>query len=108
MVRWPALCGVVLLAACSAAPPEAIVFALATAPSVLDPRLAGDAASERVNALLYEPLVRLDPNGAVRPAMADWERVDPIHYRVRLRPARQPSTGCWQSHPRWNPPACPR
>jgi peptide/nickel transport system substrate-binding protein len=90
MVRWPALCGVVLLAACSAAPPDAIVFALATAPTVLDPRLAGDAASERVNALLYEPLVRLDAEGSARPAMADWERLDPTRYRVRLLPGRLP------------------
>lgn len=96
MVRWPALCGVVLLAACSAAPPEAIVFALATPPTVLDPRLAGDAASERVNALLYEPLVRLEPDGVARPAMADWERIDPICYRVRLRPGRLPF---WDGRP---------
>lgn len=80
----------ILLAACAAPQPGAIVFALATAPATLDPRLAGDAVSERVNALLYEPLLRLDEQGRAQPAMADWEQPEALRYRLRLRPERAP------------------
>lgn len=79
-----------MLAACQPAQRDEIVFAVATPPSVLDPGFASDAASERVNALLYERLVELDRNGEPVPAMADWEMLDERHYRVRLRPDRRP------------------
>jgi peptide/nickel transport system substrate-binding protein len=90
MVKLAAACLVLLLSACEQADPEAIVFAVATAPSVLDPRLASDAASERINALLYDRLVDLDAGGRAVPAMADWERLDDRHYRFRLRADRAP------------------
>jgi len=89
MVRPAIFCTALLLCACS--PPEnrdTIVFAVATAPTVLDPRLAGDAASERTNALLYDRLVTLDQEGRPRPAMAQWRRIGPRHYRVSLLPER--------------------
>ena len=96
MVRLAAICLALLLSACQRADPETIVFAVATAPSVLDPRLAADAASERVNALLYDRLVALDGDGRAMPAMADWERLDARHYRFRLRPDRAPF---WDGRP---------
>jgi peptide/nickel transport system substrate-binding protein len=77
-----------LLAACQPAETDVIVFAVATPPSVLDPRLASDAASERINQLLYERLITLDDNGRAQPGMATWERITPTHYRVTLRSQR--------------------
>ena len=65
-----------------------VVFAVATAPGILDPRLASDAASERVNALLYARLVELDDQGRPQPSMASWQRLAPRHYRVTLSPDR--------------------
>jgi len=77
-----------LLAACGRLDTDVIVFAVATAPSVLDPRLASDAASERINALLYDRLVELDERGAARPGMAEWRAIGPRHYRLSLRAQR--------------------
>jgi peptide/nickel transport system substrate-binding protein len=90
MVRVAALCLFVLLAGCSSQESPGIVFAVATAPTVLDPRLATDAASDRVNQLLYDRLVRIDENGRPQPAMATWQMLSPRHYRVVLRPDRAP------------------
>ena len=92
MVRLSRVCLVLILTqalvACSSAVTDDIVFAVATAPKILDPRLASDAASERVNALLYDHLVRLDDAGKPQPGMADWEQLDPQRYRITLRPTR--------------------
>lgn len=89
MVRGATLCIVLLLGACSSPDDrENIVFAVATAPTVLDPRLAGDAASERTNALLYDRLIRLDRKGRPQPSMAQWRELGPRHYRVQLLPDR--------------------
>jgi peptide/nickel transport system substrate-binding protein len=83
-VAWLAL----LVAGCSEPAGDAIVFALARAPTTLDPRLASDAASERVNALLYDRLVALDRHGRPVPAMANWQRLGDRLYRLALRPDR--------------------
>ncbi len=88
MVRWLLLGLCLLLGACTSESPDHIVFAVATAPSVLDPRLAGDAASERVNALLYDRLVQLDEHGTPGPGMATWQRLNARHYRFTLRADR--------------------
>ncbi|MCB1775433.1 MAG: ABC transporter substrate-binding protein [Gammaproteobacteria bacterium] len=84
---WLLVCGA-CLAACSRPPADIVVFAVATASTVLDPRLAGDAASERVNALLYDRLVVLDVQGRPHAAMASWEQLAPTRYRVILDPSR--------------------
>lgn len=88
MVRLALTCFILLLAACNTPDTDTIVFAVATAPGVLDPRLAGDAASERANALLYDRLVVLDEHGAPQPSMARWEQLGPTHYRITLQPQR--------------------
>ena len=88
MVR-PAIIGLtLLLAACQPQGTDTVVFAVSTAPGVLDPRLASDAASERANALLYDRLVALDEQGRPQPAMARWQRLTPRHYRLSLLPQR--------------------
>ncbi len=58
---------------------------LASAPVNLDPRFATDAASSRVNRLLYRRLVEFDDADRPVPGLAEWERLAPDHYRFRLR-----------------------
>ncbi len=62
----------------------AIVVAVSQAPANLDPRLATDAISERVNRLLYARLVELDDAGWPIPGIARWEQRSPLHYRFEL------------------------
>lgn len=89
MVRL-AITGLLLvLAACNGRDPQSIVFAVASAPTVLDPRLASDAASERVNALLFDRLVVLDDRGEPVAQMGRWQQLGPRHYRVELVPERR-------------------
>jgi len=64
-----------------------IRFAIAQAPLTLDPRYATDAASERVNRLLYRPLIDFDASSRAVPALARWQQRDPLHYRFTLGPA---------------------
>ncbi len=61
-----------------------IRFAIAQAPLNLDPRYATDAASERVNRLLYRPLVDFDAHFRAVPALASWVQRDATHYRFTL------------------------
>lgn len=74
-----------LMAGCESPRQDAIVFAIATAPVTLHPLHASDAVSERINALIYRPLVEFDQAQRPLPGMVDWERVSPKHYRLRLR-----------------------
>ena len=62
----------------------------------LDPRLATDATSERVNRLLYRRLTEFDARGLPVPGIADWERLSETRYRFRLRDqGRDFSDGAW-------------
>ena len=84
MVLWM-LC-VLALAACGK--PSAlseINFAIAQAPLNLDPRYATDAASERVNRLIYQPLVDFDD--ALQPAwmLARSDAINDKNYRFILQ-----------------------
>jgi len=90
MVKAWLLCIPLVLLGCRPESPDALVFAVATAPRVLDPRLAADAASERVNDLLFASLVELSENGTAQPGIATWERLGPMTYQVRLSPERAP------------------
>jgi peptide/nickel transport system substrate-binding protein len=65
-------------------PDGVLRIGLATAPRNLDPRLATDAASERVNRLLYRRLTELDPAGRPVPSLATWEQTGPTRYRLSL------------------------
>jgi len=76
--------GVALLAACAEPRVDALRFGLASAPITLDPRQATDAASERINRLLYQSLVDFDEQARPRPALARWEKLSPTHYRFIL------------------------
>jgi len=73
------------LGACSEPPRDSLRFAISSVPDSLDPRFAVDAASERINRLLYQRLVDFDQALRPVPALAEWERLAPRHYRFRLR-----------------------
>ncbi len=75
-----------LLAACDKPLSEVsgIHFAIAQAPLNLDPRYATDAASERVNRLIYQPLVDFDAASNPAPALASWQVVNDKEYRFVL------------------------
>ncbi len=63
----------------------AIHFAIAQAPINLDPRYSTDAASERVNRLIYQRLVEFDVSSKPTPSLATWQQLSPTHYRFSLR-----------------------
>ena len=59
-------------------------FGMASAPVDLDPRRATDAASTRVNRLLYRRLVEFDAADRPVPGLADWIQPAPNRYIFRL------------------------
>ncbi|MFZ1537340.1 MAG: ABC transporter substrate-binding protein [Chromatiaceae bacterium] len=61
-----------------------IRMGLAGPPRNLDPRLATDATSERVNRLLYRRLTTFDAESLPAPELARWEMLTPTHYRFTL------------------------
>lgn len=79
---------VLCLAACAKTEPRTdIRFAIAQAPLNLDPRYATDAASERINRLLYHSLVDFDAQSKPIPSLATWVQLSPTQYRFTLKPA---------------------
>ena len=77
-----ALAGV--LAGCSTPSHQVLSFGLSSAPVSLDPRFATDAASERINRLLYRRLVDFDAAFHPVPSLASWRQLAPDHYRFTL------------------------
>ena len=63
---------------------EPIKFAIAQAPLNLDPRYATDAASERVNRLIYRSLIDFDKVAKPKPGLATWVEISPTQYRFTL------------------------
>jgi peptide/nickel transport system substrate-binding protein len=62
------------------------VVALESSPTNLDPRLALDAVSERINQLIYSKLVRFDERLNIVPDLAEsWENPDPRTYIFHLK-----------------------
>jgi peptide/nickel transport system substrate-binding protein len=81
------LLATLFLSACAPDRPHAdIRMALSQAPINLDPRYATDAASERINRLLYCSLVDFDAQFKPAPSLASWEVLTPTHYRFKLGP----------------------
>jgi peptide/nickel transport system substrate-binding protein len=74
-----------LVGGCDSAPPSHIRFGVQGLPVNFDPRYATDAASERVNHLLYRGLVRFDRERRAIPDLAHWSRPEPNRYRFTLR-----------------------
>ena len=63
-----------------------IRFGLQSAPLSLDPRMATDASAERINRLVYQPLVDIDEELRAVPGLATWQVLSPRHYRFTLKP----------------------
>lgn len=74
----------VLLGGCADPPRDSLRFGLTSMPVTLDPRHATDAASSRINRLLYQQLVDFDEQAMPTPSLAHWERLSPTHYRFHL------------------------
>ena len=68
--------------------PQTIRFAVSTIPTNFDPRFATDAASERVNHLLYAHLVKFNDALLPEPDLANWQQITPTRYRFSLKPDR--------------------
>ena len=85
MMIWAFLLLISFTWSCAESPSEnTIRIGLAIAPTNLDPRLATDAPSARVNRLLYSRLVDFAEDATPIPALATWETVAPTHYRFHL------------------------
>jgi peptide/nickel transport system substrate-binding protein len=83
---WGFLLAVGLAACAKPAAHDEIRFAIAQAPLTLDPRYATDAASERVNRLIYRQLVDFDAHYRPVPSLASWVCSDATHCRFTLKP----------------------
>jgi len=66
-----------------------IVFAISQAPLNLDPRYATDAASERLNRLLYQGLVDFDAHTKPQASVASWQQLSPLSYQFTLSEQRR-------------------
>ncbi len=73
-----------VVAACSKHDNGTLRFGLSSAPINLDPRFATDAASSRINRLLYQSLVDFDENLRPQPSLTEWEQLSPTHYRFHI------------------------
>jgi peptide/nickel transport system substrate-binding protein len=85
----PLLCLWTFFSACGRSEdraPGALVIALESGPTHLDPRYATDADSERISALIFDSLARPDRNSRLQPVLAEsWRAVDERSYIFQLR-----------------------
>jgi len=72
------------LGGCGSPTHDVVRFGLSSAPVTLDPRYATDAASVRIDRLLYRQLVDFDSSFQPGPALATWRQLSPEHYRFVL------------------------
>jgi len=90
--RRVALCALALAACYGCARPHDrvapgfIQVDIETSPTALDPRYATDAISERIDELMFDPMVRLDPQGGFVGDLAESiERTSPTEIIFHLR-----------------------
>jgi peptide/nickel transport system substrate-binding protein len=77
-----------LLAGCRPAQRDAqtVVFLIESSPTSLDPRVGTDFASEHIDELIFDGLVRIDEQLHFQPALAvSWEQPDPKTMIFHLR-----------------------
>jgi peptide/nickel transport system substrate-binding protein len=74
-------------ASCSSHPgSNTLVMIIESSPTNLDPRVGTDAQSERIDELLFDPLVHRDEHFNMQPWVAErWEIPDPRTYVFHLR-----------------------
>jgi peptide/nickel transport system substrate-binding protein len=83
-----AACALALGAALAAAPAGATTFTWATANDILglDPHANNHGVTNTMKENIYEPLVKRQPDGSIRPALAErWEQPNPTTWRFHLR-----------------------
>ncbi len=74
--------------------PNTVVFLIESSPASLDPRVGTDFASEHIDELLFDGLVRIDEQLHFQPALAEsWEQPDPKTMIFHLRPGVRFSDG---------------
>ncbi len=76
------------LAPALVAPAQATTFTWATANDILglDPHANNHGVTNAMKSNIYEPLVRRDADGSLKPALAErWETVNPTTWRFHLR-----------------------
>lgn len=73
-----------LLSACQQPDETIIRFGLSAMPITLDPRFATDAASVRINRLLYHSLTDFNDNAEPISDLAHWQQIDNTHYLFTL------------------------
>ncbi len=75
------------LISCSKRPdPNTLVMIIESSPTNLDPRVGFDAQSERIDALIFDDLLRRDQHLNVKPALAEsWDVPNPLTYIFHLR-----------------------
>ena len=78
---------VCLAATCTRRPaPDELVMIIESSPANLDPRVGTDAQSERIDNLLFDPLLRRDEHFNLVPWLAErWEIPDALTYVFHLR-----------------------
>ena len=76
-----------LTCSCSRKPdPNTLVMITESSPLNLDPRVGVDGQSQRIDELLFDPLLRHDDKFELQPALAErWEIPDPVTYVFHLR-----------------------
>jgi peptide/nickel transport system substrate-binding protein len=84
-LRFAFIFCLVVVAGCADQDADALRFGLASGPVTLDPRFATDATSYRITRLVYQSLVDFDEAHRPVPAVAQWERYSPLHYRFFLK-----------------------
>lgn len=79
------LCGSLL--SCAKRPDaNTLVMIIESSPTNLDPRIGTDAQSERIDELIFDPLVHRDEHFNIVPWVAEkWEVPDPLTYIFHLR-----------------------
>jgi peptide/nickel transport system substrate-binding protein len=66
--------------------PNTLVMVIESSPTNLDPRVGVDAQSQRIDELLFDPLVTRDEHFNLQPWLAErWETPDPLTYIFHLR-----------------------
>ena len=73
---------------------DTVTVLIESSPTNLDPRIGTDAQSERIDALLFDALVRRDASFGIAPELAtSWETPDPLTYVFHLRTGVQFADG---------------
>ena len=83
-----AVLGLLCMSGCHRGAPvrDGVTMLIESSPTNLDPRIGTDAQSERIDSLIFDPLVRRNGEFGITPWLAErWETPDPLTYIFHLR-----------------------